>query len=86
VAAVADFLGLDLTSLMMGDSVDFQLVFTVPEGDLDRLRGVFEDEGLVFHVIGRATSDDAVVLRTTTGGLVPLPGDAWRHAPEATST
>ena len=86
VVMVADHLRLDPTSLMMGDSVDFQLAFTVPERDIDRLHDLFQEDSLTFHVIGRATSDDSVVLRTAAGDLVPLPGDAWRHTPDAMST
>ena len=84
VVAVASALGLDLTSLIMGDSVDFQLVFTVPEHELDRLHLAFDANGLGFFAIGRATNDQAVMLRTSAGRLQPVPGEAWRHAPELT--
>lgn len=83
VMAVSDFLKLDPTSVIMGDSVDFQLLFTIPENELEALRTVFDDQGMSCQPIGQATVDEAVLLRTTRGDLVPLPGDPWRHAPDA---
>lgn len=82
VTAVTEFLELDRTPMIMGDSVDFQLLFTIPERDLERLRKAFENQGLCCHPIGQATRDRAVSLRTRQGDLTPLPGDAWRHMPD----
>lgn len=80
VAEVAALTGADTTALMLGDSVDFQLVFTVPERDVDPLRGLFRSHGLDFYPIGVATQTREVVLRRADGEVVALPGAAWRHA------
>jgi thiamine-monophosphate kinase len=82
VSAVCGHLGLDPTSVIMGDSVDFELVFTVPEGSVAELAATFTGRGLGFTQIGRATSDRSVILRSTGGDVRPLPGKEWRHAPE----
>jgi thiamine-monophosphate kinase len=82
VAAVCQHLGLDLMSTIMGDSVDFELVFTVTGNCLDALSASFADAGLNFTRIGRAIAGDTVVLRGGDGETRPLPGEAWRHRPE----
>jgi thiamine-monophosphate kinase len=82
VSAVCDHLDLDPMAVIMGDSVDFELVFTVPERDLDELNAVFTASGLTFTPIGRATSDGSVTLHGVAGEVRPLPGKAWRHTPE----
>lgn len=84
VSAVCEHLDLDLMSTIMGDSVDFELVFTVADDSLDALSASFADVGLGFTRIGRATAGDTVVLRDDHGHTRPLPGDAWRHRPEVT--
>lgn len=78
VVSVCEFLGLDVFSTIMGDSVDFQLVFTVPETHIPGLKKKFAAEGLTFSKIGAATDHRAVVLRLADGDSVPLPGEAWR--------
>jgi thiamine-monophosphate kinase len=82
VTAVCNFIGLDVLSVVMGDSVDFQLVFTVPERHLGALQHKFAKQGLDMWPIGQATTTKPVVLRSASGTLGPLPGEAWRHAPE----
>lgn len=84
VAAVCDHLDLDLMSTIMGDSVDFELVFTVPEIHADGLSALFTDAGLSFTAIGRATATGEVELRDVDGRPRSLPGAAWRHQPEVT--
>lgn len=83
VGAVSDFLGVDPLPIVFGDSVDFELVFTLPTRNLDRLTDLFAAEHLAFSVIGQVTAQD-VLLRKRDGSHVPLPGKAWRHAPEHT--
>lgn len=77
VHAVATHLDLDPMSLVMGDSVDFELVFTVPPAEVDALA-----EHLTFHRIGVVTEDEEVVLAHTDGARTELPGKAWRHVPD----
>lgn len=82
VASVCKYLGTDLLSVVMGDSVDFQLAFTVPEQHLSELQRTFADNGTAFYPIGVATQGRAVVLRRVDGEKVALPGEGWRHTPE----
>ena len=79
VAAVCGHLELDLMSTIMGDSVDFELVFTVPESDVGSLTGLFAEAGLSFTTIGHATRATDVRLRGADGRTRSLPGAAWRH-------
>ncbi len=74
VAAVAAHVGVEPLSLVMGDSVDFELVFTVPPAQADPLA-----ESLGFHRIGVVTEDPEVVLLAEDGTRSDLPGKAWRH-------
>lgn len=82
VAAVCEFLKIDPMSIVFGDSVDFELVFSVPRADLDRLTELFAVHRLSFSAIGQFTAAKDVLLRRLDGRQVPLPGRAWRHAPE----
>lgn len=80
VAEVARLAGADLTSLILGDSVDFQLVCTVPADDVAPLRALFEEHDSRLYEIGVATAETAVLLRRSDGTVSTLPGNAWRHA------
>lgn len=80
VKEVARLAETDLTSLILGDSVDFQLACTVPEAHVGRLRALFEEHGGRLHEIGVATAETSVLLRRTDGTTGELPGNAWRHA------
>ncbi|MFI0410441.1 thiamine-phosphate kinase [Actinomadura sp. 3N508] len=80
VAEVARLTDGDLTSVILGDSVDFQLVFTVAEDEASRLSKVFADAGLQFFDIGHATEEREVRLRRADGQEGDLPGNPWRHA------
>ncbi|WP_412515740.1 thiamine-phosphate kinase [Actinomadura madurae] len=80
VAEVARLTDGDLTSVILGDSVDFQLVFTVAADDVPRLSKVFADAGLQFSDIGHATEERQVRLRGADGREQELPGVPWRHA------
>jgi thiamine-monophosphate kinase len=85
VAAVCAFLDIDPMSIVFGDSVDFELVFSLPKRNLDALTDVFAANGLAFSVIGQVTAARDVLLHRLDGTHVPLPGKAWRHAPEQVS-
>ena len=82
VLAVCDHLGGDVMTMIMGDSVDFELVFTVPEEHVDTLAGRFAEAGQSFTPIGYATRPGLVELCGADGVGRPLPGAAWRHSPE----
>jgi thiamine-monophosphate kinase len=80
VAEIATLSDTDMTSLMLGDSVDFELVFTVAPESIPVLRDVLKAHGLTFFEIGTATEEPHVVLRHRNGTVDELPGKAWRHA------
>jgi thiamine-monophosphate kinase len=80
VAEMAELSDSDLTGLILGDSVDFELVFTTAPDDIPALRGIVQAHGFDFFEIGTATEPPAVVLRRTDGTSTGLPGQAWRHA------
>jgi thiamine-monophosphate kinase len=80
VTEVAGLTEGDLTSVILGDSVDFQLVFTVAEDGASRLSKIFADAGLQFFDIGYATEELHVRLRRAHGREEELPGAPWRHA------
>lgn len=80
VAEVAGLSDSDLTAMLLGDSVDFQLIFTVPPGDIAPLKRAFQEQDLCFFEIGVATQGRDVVLRHGDGAAEDLPGDTWRHA------
>ena len=83
VKAVCDLLGLDTMEAIMGDSVDFQLAFTVrPEG-LSELQSSFADADRILLPIGVATRNTGTAsLKRLDGRISALPGRAWRHAPD----
>ncbi|WP_229907621.1 thiamine-phosphate kinase [Amycolatopsis oliviviridis] len=74
VAAVGTHVGVDPLGLVMGDSVDFELVFTIPRSRADELA-----ESIDFHRIGVVTAAREVVLARPDGSRTALPGKAWRH-------
>ncbi|MDI5977620.1 thiamine-phosphate kinase [Amycolatopsis magusensis] len=76
VSAVAAHLDLDPLAVVLGDSVDFELVFTAPADQLAALSG-----DLDFHRVGVVTERRDVVLVRPDGTRGALPGKAWRHAP-----
>jgi len=79
VEAVCKLRNLDPLNVIFGDSVDFQLVFTVPPEDVAELEGIFSSADLEFFQIGTATSDPGVCMVGLDGKISPLPGEAWRH-------
>jgi thiamine-monophosphate kinase len=80
VAEIAELSATDLTSLILGDSVDFELVFTVAPEDVPALRDRVQAGGFDFFEIGTATQDVDVAMRRRDGTTAELPGRAWRHA------
>ena len=83
VTAVCKHLGLSPLSLVFGDSVDFELVFSLPQTGLATLDRLFTDRGLAFFVIGEVTPGNNVLLRHRDGSVGPLPGVPWRHGPDS---
>lgn len=86
VVAVSKHLDREPLSMMMGDSVDFELFFTVAPQNITTLRSIFTSSNLGFFEIGTATENGAVLSRQRNGILRNLPGVAWRHdsgAPES---
>jgi thiamine-monophosphate kinase len=79
VRAVCRHLRLDPLEVIMGDSVDFELLFTVPPEKQDPLEEMFDEAGAEFHSIGVTTSERGVHLETRSGQRLPLPGKSWRH-------
>jgi len=86
VGAVAKHISEHALKLVMGDSVDFELAFTVPERSLPVLKRAFSSQNLDFWAIGRATADAAILLRLSDGTSCEIPGQGWRHAPERGSS
>ncbi|MEV5703869.1 thiamine-phosphate kinase [Actinoallomurus sp. NPDC052274] len=80
VAEIAVLSGSEPRDLVLGDSVDFQLVFTMPAEHLPGLRARFAAHDLSFVEIGTATTSREVMLRRKDGTMEDLPGAAWRHA------
>lgn len=75
VEKVARYLGRETMDLVLSDSVDFGLVFTVAQDEvlmLDQL-----DRELYF--IGDVVSGAGVTLSASNGLDKPLPGNAWKH-------
>ncbi|WP_143073446.1 thiamine-phosphate kinase [Actinokineospora terrae] len=83
VTAVCRALSKEPLAVIMGDSVDFELVFTIPPERAAELAADFETAGLSFGVIGRITEEPCAVMRLRSGERVDIPGAAWRHATTA---
>ena len=79
VEAVCKLRKLDTLQVIFGDSVDFQLVFTVSPESVTLLEKMFASVGLEFFKIGSATRERQVALINSQGESSPLPGEAWRH-------
>ena len=69
-----------LMNIVFGDSVDFQLVFTVKPKGLSSLERLLNVKGLSLYPIGTATRSIDVLLRHRDQSLAELPGKPWRHA------
>ncbi|MGH4019715.1 MAG: thiamine-phosphate kinase, partial [Pseudonocardiaceae bacterium] len=82
VIAVCEHLGEEPMSVVMGDSVDFQLAFTVPEIHLEQLTHEFANKNLRFIPIGIAVEGTRGQLLQPGGDMIDLPGSTWRHDPD----
>jgi thiamine-monophosphate kinase len=71
---------LEALDIVFGDSVDFQLVFTVREQDLASLKASFESAGMPLFALGCATAIQDIVLHRKDGTVGHLPGRPWRHS------
>jgi thiamine-monophosphate kinase len=79
VEKVAQLRELDTMELIFGDSVDFQLVFTVSPDQISSLQKLLEAEDLSFFCIGEATNGRDLELRRSNGEAGALPGEGWKH-------
>lgn len=79
VEAVCKLRNLDPLQIIFGDSVDFQLVFTVSPAKVTELDEMFRAANLELFQIGKATRDPEVYIVSQDGTSSPLPGEAWRH-------
>lgn len=79
VESVCKLRGLDALQVIFGDSVDFELVFTVSPENVALVEELFAAAGLETFKIGTATNDQHVLLVSPDGESSSLPGEAWRH-------
>jgi thiamine-monophosphate kinase len=86
VAQAAKLLDESHLELVLGDSVDFQLVATVAPENLEALLSVFAEADLALYPIGVASEEPELVLRTVNGTRRPLPGKPWRHSEPVSAT
>jgi thiamine-monophosphate kinase len=75
---VANLLGLDPIGLALSASVDFELLFCVPENKVQATRQTLRALGLPLYEIGAVVEGQGAVLRTGDE-FVELPGVSWRH-------
>ncbi len=78
---VAQFLGVDSVSLALSSSVDFQLMFSVPQQSVEQVKATFQhipDSKL--SVLGHAipATDTSRIIRSN-GNITSIPGTAWNH-------
>ncbi|MGY2082867.1 thiamine-phosphate kinase [Blastococcus sp. SYSU DS0539] len=64
---------------VFGDSVDFELAFTVRSQDVEALADAFERAGLSFYPIGTVTAGADVLACMPDGSLEALHGEPWSH-------
>jgi len=67
VADVADAAGVDLTALTVEAGEDYELLATLPPGDVDGAHAAVEAEGASLTAIGEVTDGSGVVLRLPDG-------------------
>lgn len=79
IGAVAHLSRIDPLELVFGDSVDFELVFTVEERALNHLETHFSNLGQQFQRIGRVIPEEHLLLENSQGVLSPIPGQPWRQ-------
>lgn len=78
---VAHFLGVDSVSLALSSSVDFQLMFSVPQQSVEHVKAAFQhlpDSQL--YVLGHAIppTEPSRLVRHD-GTISSIPGTAWNH-------
>lgn len=79
VAAVATHLQREPLNIVFGDSVDFQLAFTVRSENHDEFLSFLEEFEEKPIKLGVITREPNVWLERLDGSLTPLPGQPWRH-------
>jgi thiamine-monophosphate kinase len=79
VHKIANYLGVDPIGMASSASVDFSLLFTVPENKLDTCQELFEVQNLRIAVIGKTNKADIHQLIKLDGSKNILPGFSWDH-------
>jgi len=79
VAEIANALDIDILSLIFGDSVDFELLFTVDQQIADELIVALRNAGLESFPIGHVEQDAGLRLIQPDGSTSAVPGVAWQH-------
>jgi thiamine-monophosphate kinase len=82
VTRVAELMKLDPVSLSFSDSVDFRLVFSVPEEKYNELETRFSDAGWPLYRVGKFVAEQKgvdVFYINESGDQVELPGIPWEQ-------
>jgi len=79
VADLAKALDEEPLSLVFGDSVDFELLFTVDQHVADEIATALRDRGLDSFVIGCIREEPGLALARPDGTSSIVPGVAWHH-------
>jgi thiamine-monophosphate kinase len=79
VTELAEFLDSDVSTIVFGDSVDFELLFTVDEEVVGEVTTALQEKELECFVIGRIEHDSGLRFIRTDGSTSAMPGVAWRH-------
>lgn len=80
---VANVMALNPMELGMSDSVDFRLLFAIPEAHSERVREYFKRQGWGIHEIG-FLRESSGPPRVTAVGDYEIPGLAWDQSDTAT--
>lgn len=75
----AELLGHNVWELVLGDSVDFELLATVDADEYESLRQACSDEGLPLFVIGSVQEGEGLFWEAGSASAEFLPGKEWRH-------
>ena len=79
---VARFLHLDPIALAFSASVDFHLMFTIAQQDIDTVKNTFTLLNCALYQIGHAISaTESSYLVRNNGGKSAVPGIAWQQQP-----
>jgi len=84
--AVAELMGLGVLELAMSDSVDFRLLFTVPDANVSVVVQEFAQRGWELYEIGclREPAGTPRVVHNASGGEHEIPGIPWEQSDVAT--